>query len=79
MAWAVDAFSPNPIDADFLVKHEVQEESSGPVSGAEAKDEVVAKRGGKSFHGEAFHGELLNVYVTKSLILSGNGTLSSFL
>lgn len=39
---------------------EVQEKSSGPVNGAEAEDEVVGKRRGKSFHGEAFHGEFCN-------------------
>ncbi|XP_030968842.1 protease Do-like 5, chloroplastic isoform X1 [Quercus lobata] len=34
---AVDAFSSNPIDVDFPVKHEVHEESSGP----EASPSVV--------------------------------------
>lgn len=65
---------PNPTDVDFPVQLEVEEESSGPVSGgeAEAEDEVVVveKRGGKSETerscatveemGKAFHGGFWN-------------------
>ncbi|KAF3973043.1 hypothetical protein CMV_003508 [Castanea mollissima] len=66
---------PNPTDVDFPVKLEVEEESSGPVSGGEAEEEedevvVVGKRGGKSETerscatveemGKAFHGGFRN-------------------
>ena len=83
---------PNPTDVDFPVKLEVQEESSGPVSGGEAEEEVVGKRGGKSEAkrscatveemGEAFHGGFWNESLRVRRIIQDHfalyGTIFSF-